>query len=145
VESTVETVKTVCISDRESTFSYTFPSTERLKRSRDITRVFKKGKTASIYGLKLFYLQNPAVKRRIAFTFEKKFGNAVMRNRAKRLAKESYRHLRPSFGIKPGFEKLGFDAVLMIFKPDREKANAEVVFENKLRNIRVLFEKAGLV
>ncbi|MDR1363244.1 MAG: ribonuclease P protein component [Spirochaetaceae bacterium] len=87
---------------------YPFPRQERLKRREDIQAVFKRGASASCFGARLFFLHREGLGRRIAFTFARKFGNAVERNRARRLGKEAYRHLRS--GIKSGY-----DFVLLVY------------------------------
>ncbi|MDR3275595.1 MAG: ribonuclease P protein component [Treponema sp.] len=87
---------------------FRFPRGERLKRRGDIQRVFKCGKAASGAGAKLFVLENGLPHNRIAFSFARKFGNAVERNRARRLGREAYRHLRSSL-------KSGFDLVLLVY------------------------------
>ncbi|MDR1096184.1 MAG: ribonuclease P protein component [Spirochaetaceae bacterium] len=72
----------------------TFPRAERLKKRADIRAVMRKGRCVTEFGAKLFYRENSLPYNRIAFTFARKFGNAVERNRARRLGRESYRHLR---------------------------------------------------
>ncbi|MDR0685137.1 MAG: ribonuclease P protein component [Spirochaetaceae bacterium] len=88
-----------------------FPREEHLKRRQDIQTVFKKGFSASCSGARLFFLRRDGDGRRIAFTFARKFGSAVERNRARRLGREAYRHLRPRI-------KGGYDLVLLVY-PDK--------------------------
>jgi ribonuclease P protein component len=86
-----------------------FPRPERLKKRADIRAVMKKGRCVTEFGAKLFYKENSLSYNRIAFTFARKFGNAVERNRARRLGRESYRHLRTI--IIPA----GWDFVLLVY------------------------------
>ncbi|MDR2842768.1 MAG: ribonuclease P protein component, partial [Spirochaetaceae bacterium] len=68
---------------------------------------------------------------RIAFIFARKFGNAVQRNRARRLGREAYRHLRLRL-------KRGFDMALLVY-PD------EIDFKGRMRQLETLFSKAALI
>jgi ribonuclease P protein component len=77
-------------------------------------------------------MHNGAAANRIAFVFSRQFGNAVQRNRARRLGREAYRHLRSA--LKPGF-----DMVLLVY-PD-EKAR----LESRLEQLNSLFTKASLI
>jgi ribonuclease P protein component len=121
--------------------SLRFPRDEHLKRRQDIQAVFRKGASASCYGARLFFLRRDVDGRRIAFTFAHKFGNAVKRNRARRLGREAYRHLRSQI-------KGGYDLVLLVY-PDKndfsEDKKPPSGFSRRLRQMRVLFGKAGLL
>jgi ribonuclease P protein component len=85
-----------------------FPRQERLKGRDEIREVFNRKRVVSCSGAKLFILKNGLPYNRIAFTFSRKFGNAVKRNRARRLGREAYRHLRQT--LKPGY-----DLVLLVY------------------------------
>jgi ribonuclease P protein component len=56
----------------------------------------------------LFFLENGLPHNRIVFTFAKNYGNAVERNRARRLGREAYRLMSPLL-------KGGFDLVLLMY------------------------------
>ncbi|GHT97115.1 hypothetical protein FACS1894142_0870 [Spirochaetia bacterium] len=68
---------------------------------------------------------------RIAFTFGRKFGNAVERNRARRVGREAYRYIRHKI-------KAGFDLVLLVY-PGRD------ALADRMEQLRVLFSKAGFL
>jgi ribonuclease P protein component len=90
---------------------------ERLKKNGDITGVFKKGRSVTCQGAKLFYLENGLSHNRIVFTFGRKYGNAVQRNRARRLGREAYRLLK-------GGVKTGYDLVLLAYPPAADGGTA---------------------
>jgi ribonuclease P protein component len=120
--------------------SLRFPREERLKRRQDIQAVFKKGASVSCMGARLLFLRKNECGRRIAFTFARKFGNAVERNRARRLGREAYRHLRAKI-------KGGYDLVLLVYSgkngPLAGKKQPDS-FQARLRQMRLLLGWAGL-
>jgi ribonuclease P protein component len=108
-----------------------FPKSERLKRVSGISEVFKRGRNVSCPGARLFFIPAEGACNRIAFTFSRKFGNAVKRNRARRLGREAYRLLR-------GKLKTGFNMVLLVY-PDEKSG-----LDSRLKQVNNLFEKAKL-
>jgi ribonuclease P protein component len=122
-----------------------FPRNERLKRREDVNAVFKMGVSVSCPGAKFFFLRKEGTERRIVFTFPRKFGNAVKRNRARRLGREAYRHLRSRI-------KGGYDMALLVYPPasglpgdDRqENRPSEDCLAFRIRQMRTLLGKAGL-
>ena len=107
-----------------------FPQQERLKGRDEIREVFNRKRVVSCSGAKLFILKNGFSYNRIAFTFSRKFGNAVERNRARRLGREAYRHLRQ--GLKPGY-----DLVLLVYPGNN-------IFSSRMEQLRELLSRAGL-
>jgi ribonuclease P protein component len=67
---------------------------------------------------------------RIVFTFARKYGNAVNRNRARRVGREAYRHIRNELTA-------GYDLVLLVY-PGKDR------FARRMEQVRILFSKAGL-
>jgi ribonuclease P protein component len=78
----------------------------------------------------LFFLKNGLAHTRIAFTFARKYGNAVERNRARRVGREAYRYMRK--GLKPGF-----DLVLLVY-PGKD------TLAGRMEQLKALFSRAGL-
>jgi len=110
---------------------YTFTRKERLKGGDDIKKAFARGRKASCPGAKLFYVENGTEANRIAFTFARKYGNAVERNRSRRLSREAYRLIKHRI-------KRGFDFVLLVYPGGDDFGRRAVQLEN-------LFQKAGMV
>jgi ribonuclease P protein component len=110
---------------------FCFRREERLKSAGAIRRVFNEGKRAACSGAKLFYRENALSCNRIAFTFGRKYGNAVERNHSRRLSREAYRLSRP-------FLKTGFDLVLLVY-PGNDQ------YQSRFRQLRLLFHRAALV
>jgi len=109
---------------------FRFRREERLKKRADIQGVFRRGKSVASRGAKLFFLANGLSRCRIAFTFSRKFGNAVARNRARRLGREAYR-------LRSGLLKAGYDLVLLVYP-----GGVDTLAERR-RQLDTLFERAG--
>lgn len=60
-----------------------------IKRNNDFTRAYKKGKSYVHPGVVLYVNKNRAKKTRVGITASKKVGNAVMRNRARRIIRHA--------------------------------------------------------
>ena len=65
-----------------------------LRKEKDFSAIYKKGKSVGDRYIVLFYRNNRLGYNRTGFLASKKVGNSVKRNRAKRLMKESYRALQ---------------------------------------------------
>lgn len=109
---------------------FRFRRSERLKERELIKHVFDKGRCITCSGARLFVIQNGLSVNRIVFTFARKYGNAVMRNRSRRLSREAFRMI--SYRLRPGH-----DLVLLVY-PGMD------VFTDRVRQFHILFSKAGL-
>jgi ribonuclease P protein component len=69
-----------------------------IRDKRDFSRLYKRGRSAGGKYLVLFCIKNGLEYSRHAFLASKKVGNSVKRNRARRLLRESYRHLESRIG-----------------------------------------------
>ena len=66
-----------------------------LKCNADFRRLYNRGKTVTDPALVIYYSKNRAGICRIGITTSKKIGNAVERNRSRRLLKEAFRSICP--------------------------------------------------
>lgn len=107
-----------------------FSRQEHLKRSSEIQTVFKKGRKITCNGAKLFVFPNGREINRIVFTFPRKYGNAVERNRSRRLSREVFRLVKNRM-------KTGFDLVLLVF-PGKDR------FCDRMMQVGLLLKKSGL-
>ena len=110
---------------------FRFSRKERLKGRDEIREIFNRKKGFSCPGAKLLLAKNGFTHNRIAFTFSRKFGNAVERNHSRRLSREAYRHLRSDL-------RGGYDLVLLVY-PGRD------VFSVRMEQLRDLFVRAGML
>ncbi|MCQ2613119.1 MAG: ribonuclease P protein component [Treponemataceae bacterium] len=108
-----------------------FTRSERVKRSDEIQILFKKGQKVGVKGAKLFFMQNGKDFNRIAFALPRGYGNAVERNKAKRLSREAYRLFKTHLNT-------GYDMVFLVY-PGNDS------FPSRCEAFRQLCLKAGLV
>ena len=73
-----------------------------LKRNTDFRRVYGRGKAVSSHAVVVYYLKNRAGVSRFGITTSKKIGNAVERNRSRRVIREGVRAVLPR--IRPGYD-----------------------------------------
>ena len=115
--------------------TYSFSKRERLSCRRRIELVFKKGKRYSSEGVSLFVLPNELEYNRFLCTFRRGFGNAVERNRVRRVFKEVYRQNKSSF-------KTSFDIVFLLSCKSRK---VEDDFSMHVESFVKMLRKAGIV
>jgi len=116
--------------------SFRFRREEHLKGRDEIKGVFGKGKRYGCKGAKLFVLKNELPYNRVCFTLSRGFGNAVSRNRAKRLGREAFRLLKPRLSG-------GYDLILLVY-PESE-GSFKTALCDRSGQIEALFYKAGLL
>lgn len=77
-----------------------------LNKNRDFIRAYRKGRSAVTPCIALYSTKNRRQINRVGITASKKIGQAVQRNRAKRVIREAYMLLKPQL-------KTGFDLVIV--------------------------------
>ena len=112
-----------------------FPRTVRLVRKAEIDEVFRRGRRVSCKMMRLHALPNGRDLPRLAVSVPKRIGNAVARNRWKRLLRESFRLNRDAFG--------SYDLLAIPGHPpgDLKRREVEQALLNLIRRIRLKEEK----
>lgn len=106
------------------------PKEERLCGADRIRELFRNGTRYSGGGAKLFVLPNKLPYNRFVCTFQRHYGSAVQRNKARRLSKEVYRQMKYRL-------KTGLDIILLVF-PGND------TFFMRARQMGYLFKKADM-
>ena len=73
-----------------------------IKRNNDFLRIYRRGKSVADAHVICYVFPNRQGKVRLGLTTSKKIGNAVRRNRARRVLRAAFREVYPM--IKPGFD-----------------------------------------
>ncbi|MBU0755937.1 MAG: ribonuclease P protein component [Planctomycetes bacterium] len=90
------------VPDKAPGGGFRFPQAARLKIKREFDQVFKKGVKGVNHALVLYLLPNDVKRNRLGLAVGKKVGNAVRRNRVKRMIREAFRLENPR--IPSGFD-----------------------------------------
>ena len=107
-------------------------SIESLKKRQDFKRVYSQGKYAADTFFVVYALANGLHKNRLGLTVSKKVGCAVVRNRVKRWARESYR-------AKVG-QVCGYDFVF-IARTSSGELTGKGAYEQVSKSITGLFKR----
>jgi len=76
--------------------------TYTIKANNDFRRIYNRGKSFVSTGVVVYVVRNGVGYNRLGLTVSKKIGNAVKRNRAKRVMREAFRKLE--FRLKNGYD-----------------------------------------
>ena len=104
-----------------------------LRKKSDFDSMYNRGKSVGDRYLVLFYRKNNLPYNRTGFLASKKVGNSVQRNRARRLMKESYRHLEKSL-------PMGYDFIIIARNTISGKKCMEVE-----RSLMSAFRRTGVI
>ena len=80
-----------------------FRPADRILRSKDFERIYRKGRRQTGPSFALFGLRNELGRSRLGITVTRKFGGAVLRNRSKRIVREIFRRNKGAFGASCDF------------------------------------------
>ena len=88
---------------------YFFSAKQKLKKEKDFASIFKKGKRFETDFFKAYYKENRLSYSRLGVSVSKRVGNAVSRNRIKRVVREWFRlncsRFKRSFDVIFAFNK----------------------------------------
>lgn len=104
----------------------------RITKNSDYREVFEKGSSVATRGLVLYRLPNGQALNRIGYVASKKVGNAVVRNRVKRLLKEAYRLYTDD--INKGYD------LVVIARPN----TASFDYAQAAAELKHVFQRGGL-
>jgi len=104
-----------------------------LRKKSDFDSIYNRGKSVGDRYIVLFYRKNDLPYNRTGFLASKKVGNSVQRNRARRLMKESYRHLQCRLPI-------GYDFIIIARNTISGKKCMEVE-----RSLMSAFKRTGVI
>jgi len=108
-------------------------NTVSMKENRQFKKVYEKGKSFANHLLVMYFMKNNLTVTRLGITVNKKVGKAVVRNRVRRLIKESYR-------LQEQFIMEGYDIVFV----SRARAK-EATYKEIYGAMHSLLKKAGLL
>ena len=103
---------------------FSFPRTDRLTSRRQFTTVYDQGRRVRGSVVAVFGLENRLGHCRVGFTVTRKVGNAVVRNRIKRILREIYRVNRLA---STGSLDLVVNAYTSILERPRQEIERDVV------------------
>lgn len=108
-------------------------SNQTLKLNKEFKRLYYRGKCASARNVVVYAQKNRLGFCRLGLTCGKSVGKAVVRNRAKRLMRESFRALLPQISG-------GYDIVIVARTRICGKKCGEV-----LKDVKYTFSKLGMI
>lgn len=103
-----------------------------LRKKKDFSAIYNRGRSFGGKYVVLFFRKNNLGYNRLGFLASKKVGNSVVRNRARRLMKESFRKIEPNILI-------GFDIILIA-----RNTIKDVKCNDVYKSMNSLIYKAGI-
>lgn len=109
--------------------------TKMLKKNYEFKNILTKGKYFGVNNIEIFIIQNYLNVNMLGIAISKKTGNAVIRNRIKRLIKENYRLLENN--VSTGY------SLVFLWKKKADIKNA--TFNNIKKDMVNIFGKANMI
>ncbi len=103
--------------------------TVTLKKNFEFRRAYGKGKSFQAPALVLYVIKNRAGICRVGITTSKKIGNAVERNRCRRVIRAAYRTLQPKINGNFDFVFVARGKTKYIKSTDLEKTMADLFLQ----------------
>ncbi len=110
---------------------------QNLKKNEEFQKIYKIGKKAFGYYALVYIMKNNLEQNRCGYVVSKKTGNAVCRNRLKRLFREYYRG-------KDSLTKQGYD-IVFIAKRNAGNEFKTLKLEKLSRDLDKIFRRLGLL
>jgi len=104
---------------------------ERLRGRVAVKRVFGSRRQVGCLGVKIKFVENELERNRFTVSVSRRFGNAVIRNRAKRIVRDIYRNMKHEL-------RDGYDIVVVLYP-------GTVAYSERKQQLLSLFRKAGLI
>lgn len=103
--------------------------TEVIKTNKEFSKVYKKGRFCVCESVCVYYLKNSTPYNKLGITTPKKLGNAVVRNRARRIIRAAYRESEQ-------YIPLGYDLVVVARNGivDKKSSDIKSFFMKRLIN-----------
>lgn len=108
-------------------------NTQPIKLNRDFRRLYRSGKSEAGGFVVVYMKPNKQGCNRVGFTVSKQLGNAVMRNRTKRLMRESYRLMEDRLNF-------GYDMIIVA----RNRA-ADKTYDQISKDMRFVLYTLGIL
>ncbi|MDR3588730.1 MAG: ribonuclease P protein component [Negativicutes bacterium] len=117
---------------------FTLPKQGRLRKNKDFQAVYRMGKSYANRQLVLYILPRKNGQRLVGFAAGKRLGNAVTRNRVKRLLRETYRLYQHRLAT-------GFDLIIVGRQTiaGEKMAAVAAAFEHLCAKAGILQKQAG--
>lgn len=103
-----------------------------LRRKKDFSSIYNKGKSVGERYIVLFYKKNNLPYNRTAFLASKKVGNSVVRNRARRLMKQSYKELEQNLSSGYDFIIIARNTIVNLKCADVKKSMEAALMKSKV-------------